>query len=524
MAKTKISDEEVELARKRLADPYWRINNLYHIVDKKGSKVLFKLNWAQQQLYEDMWYCNVILKARQLGISTFVCMLFLDRCIFNPNMSAGIIAHTMDDAQAMFRRVKFAYDSLPPHLRALITADNDTAQMLKFSNGSSLRVGTSLRGSTFQYLHISEFGKICSKYPDKAREIISGSLNTVEAGQYIFIESTAEGREGPFFDICKKAQDNQQQKVKLSKLDFRFHFFPWWGQPDYRIGSAAQINKELIDYFISLKGKGIDLDYEQKAWYAIKESTQSEDMKREFPSTPSECWEVVNSGTYYSKQITQCRLEKRICHVPHDEELMVNTAWDLGYNDSNAIWFFQVFGKEIRLIDYLEGSGESLAYWLSQIKKKPYVYDKHLAPHDIKAHEYSSGMTRQASARKMGISLVAVPKVEVQVGIDSCRTLLPRCWFDEESCEDGIKALDNYKKQWNDKTGCWNSSALHNWASHGADAFRTLANGLGILTNRKSTEQIEREKMEALKDSSGRYPGSMFYTPSGKNPPKKSIF
>lgn len=168
--------------RECLHNAQWRLNNLYYIVDKRGNKVKFKLNWAQEALYNEMWYCNVILKARQLGISTFVCLLFLDRCLFNSNQSAGIIAHTVEDAQQIFRRVKFAYDSLTDDIKEAVKAENDTANMLKFSNGSSLRVGTSLRSSTFQYLHVSEFGKICAKYPDKAQEIVTGSLNTVAPG------------------------------------------------------------------------------------------------------------------------------------------------------------------------------------------------------------------------------------------------------------------------------------------------------------------------------------------------------
>src|SRR3984957_4752920 len=248
-----------------LMDPYWRINNLYHIIDKQGRKIIFKLNWAQQELYENVWYCNVILKARQLGISTYICLLFLDRCLFNPNISAGIIAHTVEDAQALFRRVKIAYDSLPDQLKEVITAENDTAQMLKFSNGSSIRVGTSLRSSTFQYLHISEFGKICAKYPDKANEIITGSLNTVAPGQYIFIESTAEGKDGYFYDICKRAEKAKDEE--LSKIDFKFLFFPWHKEPGYRIGSNIRIDDDLAKYFAHLYNIKIDLDDEQKAWY-----------------------------------------------------------------------------------------------------------------------------------------------------------------------------------------------------------------------------------------------------------------
>ena len=198
-------------------------------------------------------------------------------------------------------------------------------------------------------------------------------------------------------------------------------------------------------------------------------------MRREYPSTADECWEVSNQGTYYAKYIVQARLEKRICHIPYDDSLPVNTAWDLGYNDSTTIWFFQVYGKEIRLIDYEEGSGESLQHWLGVVKSKPYVYDKHLAPHDIMVHEYTSGISRQASARKLGMTLLPVTRTDVNSGIDAARNILNRCWFDLVKCEKGIKALENYRKEWDDRLGCWRSTALHNWASHGSDAFRTFA-------------------------------------------------
>ena len=115
--------DDLTIAEKKMLDAKWRINNLYYIVDKQGRKIKFNLNWAQESLYDNMWYCNVILKARQLGISTFVCLLFLDRCLFNSNQSAGIIAHTLEDAQQLFRRVKFAYDSLPDQLKSIITAE-----------------------------------------------------------------------------------------------------------------------------------------------------------------------------------------------------------------------------------------------------------------------------------------------------------------------------------------------------------------------------------------------------------------
>lgn len=498
--------DAAQKVRELLGDPYWRINNLYYIVDKKGQKIRFKLNWAQESLYRDVWYCNVILKARQLGISTFICLLFLDRCLFNENMSAGIIAHTLEDAQHLFKRVKFAYDTLPDSIRQFVTAENDTSNMLKFSNGSSIRVGTSLRSSTFQYLHISEFGKICAKYPDKAQEIITGSLNTVAPGQYVFIESTAEGRSGYFYDICKKAQTDKEKKKQLNKLDFRFHFFPWFQEPSYRIGNTFEVSSTMQKYFDQLSLNGINLDDEQKSWYIAKEATQQDDMRREYPSTPEESWEVTNEGLYYSRQMTQARSDKRIGFVPYDEKLEVHTAWDLGYNDSTAIWFFQIYGKEIRVIDYEEGSGESLSHWIGLIKKKDYTYGKHIAPHDIMVHEYSSGHTRQATARSLGLNLIPAQKTEIIPGIDSVRGIFPRCWFDEKKCEKGLKALDNYKKEWNDKHLCWSSKPLHDWTSHCADAFRVLATGLHLVEPRgyNQTNHNPNEYLTGRFDVGGR--------------------
>ena len=474
-----------EVAKHLLNDPYWRLNHLYYIVDKSGNKELFKLNWAQEKLYNEMWYCNLILKARQLGISTFVSLLFLDRCLFNSNQHAGIIAHTREDAEMLFRRVKFAYDSLPVELKALRMANTDNARELQLSNGSTLRVGTSMRSSTLQYLHISEFGKICAKYPDKAREIITGALNAIAPGQYVFIESTAEGREGYFYDMCKEAQTARDANKQLSPLDFRFHFFPWWLHSDYKLDSEMQVAYPYNDYFNALEGQiNAKLTPSQKAWYMKRASTQGDDMKREFPSTPEEAFEVSNEGLYYGKQIAEARKEGRIRRVYYDANVPVHTAWDLGYNDSTAIWWYQVCGQEIHLLEYYEHNGEPLTHYLHIVKSKPYTYGKHIVPHDAAAHEYSTGLSRIEVARNHGIAFTVAPDLALIDGIDAARNLLNRCWFDEGKCASGIKALESYKKEWNDRYGCWGSKPLHNFASHGADAFRMMAVSINKLSNK----------------------------------------
>lgn len=481
--------DALKLAQDRLLDPKWRLNNLYQIVDKEGRKTRFQMNWAQEELYDGMWYCNIILKARQLGISTLIGLLFLDRCLFNSNVSAGVVCHTREDSESFFRRVKFAYDNLPEEIKALLPANSDTKNELSFANGSSIRVGMLMRGSTLQYLHISEFGKISAKTPEKAREIVTGSLNALAPGQYVFIESTAEGRDNVFADMCKRAQDLKDSGKPLTKLDFKFHFFNWMRHPDYRLkADDIVIPPELCKYFAYVETKTkFELDQEQKAWYAKKLESQKEDMKREFPSLPEESFESSSEGNYYSQNLTKARQEGRICKLFHDPRKPVHTAWDLGYADATAIWLFQVDGQRINVLEYYENSGEALPHYIQWLKSKSsYIYGKHLVPHDASQTEYSTGLTRKEVARSLGINFTQVPNLKVIEGIDAVRNMFHRFYFDEENCSKGITMLDGYRKEWNDSLGCWRDRPLHNFASHGADSFRMLACGLSLTSERGS--------------------------------------
>ena len=136
----------------------------------------------------------------------------LDACLFNANVRAGTIAHTLADARTIFRdKVKYPYENLPEGLRRHRSVVKDSADELMLSNNSSLRVGTSLRSGTLQYLHVSEYGKLCAKFPEKAKEVRTGALNTIQAGQVAFIESTAEGQEGHFHDLCREAQGQRRR-------------------------------------------------------------------------------------------------------------------------------------------------------------------------------------------------------------------------------------------------------------------------------------------------------------------------
>lgn len=483
---TQLDHRTYKALKERISDQEWRLNNLYFIKDKHGKKVRFRMNWAQKLLYRNMWFLNIILKCRQLGMTTFVCILFLDICLFNSNVSAGIIAHTRNDAEAFFTdKVKFAYDNLPAEIIASRPAVEDSAKCLKLSNGSTIRVGTSLRSGTIQLLHISEFGKICAKYPEKAREIVTGAFNTVEVGQFIFVESTAEGRSGYFFDYCQEAEQLELMGRELTRLDFKFFFFPWWKHPQYRLSAReAQmqvITKALAEYFAEIEQElGIRLSTEQKAWYAAKQKKQQDDMKREYPSTPKEAFAQAVRGAYYAKQMAWLRSNGRITAVPWEPGLPVNTFWDLGLSDDMTIWFHQRVGKENRFINYLACSGEGLAYYVAELKRLGYIYGTHYFPHDMEVRELTTGVSRLDTFKKLmpGESTKVVPRIpNIRDGIQEVRNQLPTCWFDESKCAEGITCLDNFRRDWDDRLGVWKDKPRHDEASHGEASFRQFACG-----------------------------------------------
>ena len=417
----------------KLKDRWWRINNLYWIINEKGQKVQFRLNYVQQVIYRTLWYLNIVLKSRQHGVTTFFCIFFLDNVLFNSNVRAGIIAHNREDAETFFRdKVKYAYDNLPEWIRETVPASQDTARELKFANNSSIRVGTAFVSATLQYLHISEFGKICRKYPEKATEIVAGSLNTVHAGQFITIESTAEGNEGYFYQFCQDAKKKKEGRVQLSDLDFKFFFFAWYQDIRNRLDiSGIVLPRPLVVYFDMLRDKhGIKLDEGQKAWYAKKWTTMGEDlMRQQHPSFPEEAFQASLEGAYFASQFRRVYMEQRITVFAWEEGIPVETYWDLGMSDINAIWFAQTIQQEVRLIDYYQNTGEGIAHYVDVLRDKGYPYGRHVAPHDIKVRELGSGMSRWESAKKLGLDFeisVKLPKLDQ---IEAARKFFQYCWF-----------------------------------------------------------------------------------------------
>jgi hypothetical protein len=459
-------------------NPVWRLSNLYWITDKNGKVVKFAPNMEQTRFIENLHYRNVILKARQLGFSTLIQLIELDAAVFTSNLRAGVIADTLENVTTIFRdKIRFAYDRLPEGIRQERYPVQDSSTELLLSNNSSVRVGTSMRSGTLQYLHISEFGKICAKSPEKAREIITGAIPAVAPDGFLFVESTAEGREGPFYEMVEHARKRIGRRHQ--PIEEKFHFFAWFGRPEYEVDPETVIvSPKDHDYFnrIEVSAPCI-LGPRKRAWYVLMREKQGADMKREFPSTPDEAFEASNEGAWYREQFDRMRADRRICRVPYEPSEVVNTFWDLGANDTTAIWFHQQIGPENRWLRFYEANGRTLDHFVSYMKSTGYNFGKHYLPHDATHKRLQSGFQNR-SVEDMLIDLGVrdieiVPRIEdVTVGINQTRMALSSCYFDEELCKEGLDHLEKYSKEWDKNGGCWKNYPKHDAHSNAADALR----------------------------------------------------
>lgn len=489
---------DAEELRDCLADPMWRIcsGQLYKIMIKDetledGLKVVpFRPNRAQKRFIRRLWFRNLILKARQLGFTTLISILWLDHALWNPNQRCGIIAHDREAAATIFRdKVKFAYENLPDWLRDEMPLKKNSAIELLFAhNNSSIRVATSMRSGTIDRLLISEYGKICVKYPEKAREVVTGSLPAVPLNGIAVIESTAEGQGGDFHDKSVKAEAIAETGRQLHNRDWRFHFYAWWENPEYQMDpTGIVITAKEHEYFDVIEAQcDTELSMRQRAWWiATRDSDMSGDsekMWQEYPSTSREAFQRSMEGSYYAVQLSNARRTGRIGNVPHVSNVPVHTFWDIGKRDGTAIWLMQKVGLEHRFIGYIEDHEQPFEHYILELEKLGYLWGTHHLPHD--ATHQRQLKRRNISAQEMlqemrpHWSFTIVPRVEdITVGIQLTRSKFSECWFDENACALGLQRLTNYRKERDARLGVFKPTPLHDENSEGADAFRQFAQG-----------------------------------------------
>jgi len=245
---------------------------------------------------------------------------------------------------------------------------------------------------------------------------------------------------------------------------------PWGKNHFFKLYEEAKFSDDWYAATFKASETGI---VPAKELEAARNLMSQEQYDQEF-----ECsFESAIIGAYYGDQLRQAEAGGRITSVPHDPNIQVFTFWDLGIGDAMSIWFCQRVGKELHFIDYYETSGEGMAYYAKLLKDKPYTYNRHYMPHDAESREIGTGKSRRDVAEALGIRPIdVVPRGEhVDDGINAVRAMLPRCWFDEQKCSQGINALKSYRKEWDEKRGEFKDKPLHDWSSHCADALRTAA-------------------------------------------------
>ena len=226
----------------------------------------------------------------------------------------------------------------------------------------------------------------------------------------------------------------------------------------------------------------VEMNWQDNPWFpSVLDQERLED-KNKRPDIYDHVWGgdflVHAEGAYYATEMREAKDQGRIDVVNYETSSGVITAWDLGIGDSTAIWFAQFIGPEIRIIDYYESSGVGLDHYVRVLQEKGYTYKEHILPHDVRVKELGSGKSRLETLDSLGVSPVTIaPQLMVDDGIQAVRSMLKNCWFDAERCERGIDALRQYHREYDDNGKVWRSRPAHDWASHGADAFRYLAVG-----------------------------------------------
>lgn len=205
-------------------------------------------------------------------------------------------------------------------------------------------------------------------------------------------------------------------------------------------------------------------------------------------------WEGAIMGAYFAAAMREAHEDKRITRVPHQPSIEVDTAWDLGVDNSMSIWFFQPIGKSINFIDYYEATGYGLEHYAKTLKgtlpgsehRAKYHYGNHWFPHDANVREQTSSeiaRSRKEVGEDLGIRpIIVVPRARniniiIQVHIPACNDLIATSWFDKERCAQGISCLENYKAEFDEKKKILSNRPFKDWSIHGADAFRTAAVG-----------------------------------------------
>jgi len=476
------SDED--MIQNYLPCKLWRMNNIYTIRDKFGTPMKFNLHRAQHLAYAASLHHSrqIILKSRQQGISTLWLISFFDDAVFLDNMNCGLMAQDADAATDLLERVTYAWDDMSDSVKKFLGIERivNNSKVTTFNNGSKIFVRTSFRSGTLTRLHISELGKIANKYPERAKETNSGSLQAIKAGNTVIIESTAEGRDNLFATKWKVAEHHVGQ---LSDMHFAPLFLSWVDDPDCTLDIPVRAKPEDLEYMDMVeRDLLITLSRGQRWWCAAKREELGDEYDREYPYNPESAFAQARDGSYYGRLFKSLKDAGRMLSGGvFEPELKVTVTFDLGINDTFEMLFWQddvtVTGKvQIRLVDHYHNTGESLAHYVAVLREKNYRYERFVLPHDAKKRELGSAKSLSSQLRELGLNKQKIlPREDVLPGIQAVREMMPLLWIDRDKCSYVVDAFENYTKEWDSHRGVWKDKPRHDEWSNPMDAVRYYA-------------------------------------------------
>lgn len=496
---------DIEFIERYLTNKLWRLNNLYTITDKMGQVRPFIMNSSQHVVYAASLIHSriLILKSRQQGISTFWLLSYFDDSLFVDHLDIGLMSQGKQESGTLLTRTKLAWDKLDGSIKSFLNTavKKDNADEIGLSNGSTIFIRTSFRSATLQRLHISEYGKICNKYPERAKETKTGTMQAIAPGNTLVIESTAEGN-NDFKRMWDKAYGKDPKT--LGPKEFLAVFLSWLDD-DTCVSSVDRIpTLEQAKYFEKVEFEtGRTLSQEQKNFWIDQYEELEEagnmvtkegelansSIYQEYPATPEEAFKALRDGAYYASKYEKHIVKRnRVLQNLFDPNLEVEVVCDLGMNDFFVLLFYQKWGDDYRLIHEYVNNGEGIKHYTDYIQAidedgdpiEDHICAKYditnvYLPWDAEVRDLDTGLSRFDRFYELGItSLVLLPKLPINTGIELVRKLIPNIWIDE-SCEYIINCFLNYHKEWDDKLQRWKDKPVHDDWSHGADTLRGLA-------------------------------------------------
>ncbi len=470
-----------------LANPLWRLRNLYHIKRADDGRIIKFAPRAEQQRVYDMLFKEgvkrlIILKARRLGMSTALDVLLTDQMLWNAGTQCSLVDQTAADAERKLATIaKVAVENLPSGTLQHIERVRDSGSILEVSvagnAASSFFAGLRARGGTNNWLHLSEWGVIQADDPRRSEEILTGAIPSAEHGRIIVETTWKGGRGGHLWEIVKGALETPEA-AKTDK-DWRVVFFPWWKDPTYVVeGDVSTISPAISQYLDGMEQTtGHTFTPQQRLWYDRQQRQLGLFIFREFPTTLDECFKSPVEGAIYAGELDKLRASGAISAFKYDNSTLVHTAWDLGSPVNTVVWYFQVIkGNEVRVIDCDLDLDFTPVQRVAHMQAKGYPYGTHYLPHDAAATRTSGKADAQVYTEAGLANVRVLPRThDVWIGINACLQMFPRFSFRLPACERGLDALANYAYKRSSATGIVVNEPVHNWASHAADALRMIA-------------------------------------------------